>query len=1440
MAAALNRRDIEMIFRAETDKATRPIGDLTKTVKGLVGALAEETEAIKRGQGSTETLAAITRELADAQKELGTNRSLLTTLNAQENALEKAEDKAARAAKTYAELKEQVAGAEAPTKRLTNSMESAGRKSAAAAENLDKVRREVSEVRDQITSLIGPVDNIQDSFKAIAVGGREIAQGMTLAGEAIDDLKNKQAALAKGGDFDAMAARSPVRADQIAMISQYEDRVQRLKDLEQSLASEQREAASADTLARARQAAALDEVYGAASKLDAEFKQLAEDSARTTQLQGFAKIAQEANASATDVSRFGTTMSSTSQDAARLAASLDAIVNPSQAANRTLDGLESSIERAADVMQGGTKSLSKYNEALNEISAASASALRIAGDVDGYKRQEAAVASAGAAMEAQRTKVLALAAALNDPATATKELAAETKKAEAELESMGMALQRENDRLETYARSLRAAGIDTNDVDLGVRRLTKAVTEGGAATERIRGKTRGAKNPFGFDINEMTNLGYQVNDIITQLSLGQGVFRTLASQGGQLFQIAPVRTFLASLLPMAPLLLAIGAAATVAGIGISRMNQESEALKTAKDYMAALGEQGTLSAQQFADASVRLQDIGVSAEDATKLLRSFNEEGLNPEYLEQFSTDVQGLAELTGKDYADAWAIATEAMTGGYDSVEKLQEAFPFLTQAELDHIKTMFDSGQASEARQLLFERFNDVMGKQADDLNGPWSQAWINFKDAAGGAIQQLKALVEPILAGIRTMVNDVVTGLNYALLRAQGLDAATAGQAAVNGGKVKKTAPVAGGGDNGVPFLNADGSVTAAKPRGSNRINPGKKSTSAGKQAADDAERELQSRKKMPAAQRLLNAEIEAGRKADRIKAGSDDRARLVAAARTKEQNAINDENATKGKSAASKAASAAKSRESAARALANKISGQADGLENSLDQMSSRVAKAASGSLEENLSAAVRAVDKQYQTLYTKLDNYTKLAGGGASINGMSQSDYRAQLDANKKILSDAAQLKVYEDEVNDTLKARDALLAEIEDKAARRQIAPSEAVQQTAEVTSKYEPIINSITSAGVAFATSIAGAKPSAELQAFIGKMQTVSRQNAVGQGNEVVSESANAQYSAQQQRLNQIVSARNSLVQTNNELVEMGAMSQRDAQLAAQQAYNDTQPLIDAQIASMRTLLATMTALTDAGGKPLFDPVQIQAMQAQLGLVGQQAQYTDARFMAMKNSIDQVITGNAVEGIMSIAGAVANWAAGNQSVVDTLGQIGLAFVDFVAQTVLQIAKLILQMIILDAVQKATGIPVAALLQAQSGGNGGGGGLLGGLGKLIGFHSGTSSNGQMYRSGLNVTAMDVAMAPRYHEGTPAAGLRQNEMLAVLEKGEKVSTEEQQRREAAQLDAARAGGAGAGGLRQVLAFGDEQVAAAMQGMAGEQVTLTHLRRNVPIIKQMMQE
>ena len=125
--AALSKRDIEMIFRAETDSAQRPVNELSSDVKRLRGEMESLAQTSTKTDKSLDALAKTTRELEQAQQELSNARTLLTQLNSQAVALERAESAAEKATKKYTDLKAQVDGAEAPTKRLTQSLAAAER-----------------------------------------------------------------------------------------------------------------------------------------------------------------------------------------------------------------------------------------------------------------------------------------------------------------------------------------------------------------------------------------------------------------------------------------------------------------------------------------------------------------------------------------------------------------------------------------------------------------------------------------------------------------------------------------------------------------------------------------------------------------------------------------------------------------------------------------------------------------------------------------------------------------------------------------------------------------------------------------------------------------------------------------------------------------------------------------------------------------------------------------------------------------------------------------------------------------------------------------------------------------------------------------------------------------------------------------------------------------
>lgn len=154
------------------------------------------------------------------------------------------------------------------------------------------------------------------------------------------------------------------------------------------------------------------------------------------------------------------------------------------------------------------------------------------------------------------------------------------------------------------------------------------------------------------------------------------------------------------------------------------------------------------------------------------------------------------------------------------------------------------------------------------------------------------------------------------------------------------------------------------------------------------------------------------------------------------------------------------------------------------------------------------------------------------------------------------------------------------------------------------------------------------------------------------------------------------------------------------------------------------------------------------------------------------------------------------------------------AFQDMVRSFVAGVAQMIAQELALRAIRAA--------LSAFGGFSGSapaahGGGVVGSL--------------QMTRN--NINPLLLGYAPRYHGGGVAGygGLKNDEIVTVLQRGETIRTQQQEAALSAQMDAARAGGRGGSRtVTPVVAIGDSAVADAMAGLAGEDVVVTHVMNN----------
>jgi hypothetical protein len=1292
--AALSKRDIEMIFRAETDAAQRPVNELSSDVRKLRQTLEDLAKSSNKTDKSLDELASTTRELEKAQNELSNARTLLTQLNAQAQAVERAEAAVEKAAKKYQDLKTQVDGAEAPTKRLTNSLAAAERGLNANNARLDEAKKNYTEVKTSIEGIIGPVNNVQDAFRTVAVAQREITQGLAAAKGSVTAFKTE----------------------------------------------------IADT------------------KLEAE---------RLAQVDAFRRLAADSVAADTAAERVKAGLDNGATSAQRLADAIRGLVNPAQAAATTIDGMDERLEAVLKKMAGGKISVSEWGHLNNELQAVQAGLIGVSAEIDRFTTQQARVDDASRAYDVQAQKVRELAATQVNASTNVEALTADLQREEAALAGLGGALDRETAKLREFGAALGRVGVDSNALPAAIQRIEATATRAAPAIQRVSNViTPGGKKGFlGLDPYQLQNLSYQVNDVFTGLASGQPVFQIFAQQSGQIAQIFP--GLISGFVRFLPVIGPIAIALTVLAGAAKQANDELQTLRTANTVIASLGETNGYDAAKFADIARQFREIGVSAEEATASARIFVTEGLNPAAVDDYIIAARNLATVQGIDVKDATEELTKAFTAGADEVIKLDDKYHFLTDTQRENLIASKDTAREYDAVNDAFSALYTKMQEGANAARGPMTDATNTLR----GAWRQLLSTFADtgIITSVTNYLADAVLGFSHLINVAR-----------------RSVALFRGAGDAYTRFGGGFTGMIAAAGQIGNNIGNGAVGDMM-EQARQDTFRQMR-QARLPTTQQQQNPGADAG-------AGSRGRQRE----REDDAEERRKQGARDARRAAREAEAERKRREREAAALERQYANESDQLTSQLSRATAQAMRGTSAPLEQQLELARQAVDEQFKALEDRLAEFREKFGD-RPINGVSQADYAAALAAQKAQLVNIRQLGVYESNVNDLLRSRDERLRDIREQQDAGLISAQEALTRTQEVTSTMGPQIDAAIESARRF---IATLTPSAETQALLDKFSRIQSQSSGPQANQTtVRNQAQAGLAQEEQKVNDIFERRAALVEAANRLYDLGVINFTEKENRIRAAYETTNQAITDQIAVMREYLIA--------NQSLFPPEIFERAMANLEAYNAQLAYTNTMTTAIKQSAEQAFTQGFMTMFDTLAQGIANVLTGAGSLKDLFSDLGRAALQFAAQFMQAIAQAIMQ--------------IYALRIAKS--------LIGGFhgGGVVGDYGA----GQMKLSrNIGVPDLNLSAVPRYHNGTQGAGLKPNEMLAVLEKGERVQTEEQQRSDARRLQAAREGNQG-GGLRQVLAFGDEEVAAAMQGQAGERTTITHLRRNVPLIKQLLRD
>ena len=421
--------------------------------------------------------------------------------------------------------------------------------------------------------------------------------------------------------------------------------------------------------------------------------------------------------------------------------------------------VDQGIEDLEKVAKRGAAIGSVYSRQLELMHAVQ---IRIAADVsliESFERQAKAVTEAEKAYRDADAALRVMISSTASGVTTARELA----EAEAKLGATGANLTKQLSTQQAIDAELRKQKIDTADLAGETDKLVAKVERLATASKKIE---KGSKL-FGLEPYQLKNLEYQIGDVYTQLSLGQGVMRTFESQADQIFQIFDfsILQFKMMLLYGAP---AIAVIYTFVSAMISVKAQVDE-LRRVNSQLLANVDGASTTAKKMLEAEKSVQHLGASFEEAGKAIEIFYRAGIAPERLKDFGKLAQDLVEVYGEKLPEAAKKITEGFTHGYEGIKKLDEQYNFLSVAERERIRNLIEQGNLQEALNLAFGIFKTRQDEAADASRTRWSDAVLKLKTAwddlltTFGRTNTLSAIAEAmkVLVDLMTTMTRLASG-------------------------------------------------------------------------------------------------------------------------------------------------------------------------------------------------------------------------------------------------------------------------------------------------------------------------------------------------------------------------------------------------------------------------------------------------------------------------------------------------------------------------------------------------------------------------------------------------------------------------------------------------------------------------------------------------------
>lgn len=267
--------------------------------------------------------------------------------------------------------------------------------------------------------------------------------------------------------------------------------------------------------------------------------------------------------------------------------------------------------------------------------------------------------------------------------------------------------------------------------------LVNKTSGASSALGRGRGTGGGVTNAQGANgrrvSNELTNLSFQLNDIVTGLATGQSPLMVAGQQGGQILQIfqtaqggpaALAKTLLSAIRPLPVAIGAVGAAMLTAAFAANRWENAHISLRRALSGTGLGTGASTSDLMALADASAARS--GASTAGARSTLGALAQTGSIPiGSLGAISDLARPLAHQLGVELSEANKILAESFKDPVRGAELLNERLGGLSSRTMDQIREATASGDRLRANGLLMDTFGRRIASVADTTS-VWTRAW------------------------------------------------------------------------------------------------------------------------------------------------------------------------------------------------------------------------------------------------------------------------------------------------------------------------------------------------------------------------------------------------------------------------------------------------------------------------------------------------------------------------------------------------------------------------------------------------------------------------------------------------------------------------------------------------------------------------------------------